>query len=33
MGTYKLVQQEENDILGRENGVNKGGKSLHEPPV
>ena len=33
MGTYKLVQQEENDILGRENSVNKGGKSLSEPPV
>lgn len=33
MSRYKLVQQEENDILGRESSISKGDKSLKEQPV
>lgn len=33
MGGYRLVQREDNGILGKENSVFKGGKSLKESPV
>lgn len=33
MGVYRLVQREDNGIMGKENSVFKGGKSLKKSPV